>query len=569
MAEPQRPGAPHRIGPYRVLHRLGRSAVGRTYLAAAPDGRRVAVTLLDALAAAEPGLRRGLVREIAALRRIGGARTVPVLAADTEADPPWVATPFVAGMPLDRAVYRHGPLPAATVAVLGAGAAEGLAQEHAAGLLRGRLVPADVLLAADGPLLVSPALVRAAAGDSSSSVAGLGLGALGFLPPETLAGAPAGTAADVFALACVLVYAATGRSPFAAETDAAAAYRVLHAAPDLADVPAALAEPLAACLAKDPAGRPTAEHLAEALRAAEAPAPGQGWLPEPIARIIAAGYPAVDTVANSGTTDAPPKSRPATVVPLPDSPFGPAVPAMPVTPVAPPAPRSTAPPAPPPPDREAPVRVARPMRRRLTARGALSAWDLSGATALDTRLAPAPRRHAPPPRLAARPAPRTGTRSPEYAEAADLADADPADTADFADEDDVVLPSGWGPSPATDPRAGGETAPPPWAEPVVPAPPPVPASSRTGARLLPALLAGSGLVIAVVLVGTVSSAQSSALLWVLGALVAAGVAVPATALGFHAFRRPHVAWRANRRRLGGSHEDDTPPNGSTDPESSE
>ncbi|MFC3521554.1 hypothetical protein ACFONH_19695 [Streptomonospora nanhaiensis] len=553
MAEPPGPEGPLRVGPYTVLERLSEGPYGRTYLAAGRGRGRVAVTLLDGAIAQDPDLRRRLAREVAAARRIPGARIAAVLDADTMADPPWVATAFVAGLPLDAVVGRHGPLPAATVAVLGAGAAEGLAAEHAAGLLRGRMLPADVTVAADGPVLVSPAVVRAAA--AGATMTGAVLGAPDFLPPETLMSLPAGSAADVFSLACVLVYAATGRSPFAAEPETAAAYRVIYAAPDLAGVPAALVGPLGAALDKDPDRRPAAAELAEALEAVEAPFPGEGWLPDPVAREVADAHPAQGSVADSATRDARLKARPATLVPLP----GP-----PVVPAAPPVRRGPAPP-PPPPAGDGPARVARAARRRLAARGAFSAWDMSGATALDTRLAPPPRRHAPPPRLVGRPEPRSGAPSPGYADAADPVGYE--EVFYLLDRDlDGAADGGRGPSDTADPRAGGETEPPPWAVgpdvPGVPSAEPAHTDAGAGRRtgLLPALLAGAGALVLAVVVGTVSSEQASPLvLAVLGAVAAAGLAVPTAVL---TRMRP-----LRRRRRGGA--GGTPPSGSTESESSE
>lgn len=69
----------------------------------------------------------------------------------------------------------------------------------------------------------------------------------------------------MFSLGCVLAFAATGRSPFGEGPGHAVIYRVVHAEPDLAGVPGPLAALVAACLAKDPAARPSPSQILEGL----------------------------------------------------------------------------------------------------------------------------------------------------------------------------------------------------------------------------------------------------------------------------------------------------------------
>jgi hypothetical protein len=62
-----------------------------------------------------------------------------------------------------------------------------------------------------------------------------------------------------------MVYAATGASPFGADTVPAVLHRVLHAEPDLTPLPPRLREMIASCLAKDASRRPTAQQLMVSL----------------------------------------------------------------------------------------------------------------------------------------------------------------------------------------------------------------------------------------------------------------------------------------------------------------
>lgn len=82
--------------------------------------------------------------------RVRGPGTAAVVAADPDTPIPWLATEYVPGPNLDRAVRETGPLPPQTLHVLAAVLATALAAVHAAGLVHRDVEPPNVLLAADG-----------------------------------------------------------------------------------------------------------------------------------------------------------------------------------------------------------------------------------------------------------------------------------------------------------------------------------------------------------------------------------------------------------------------------------
>jgi eukaryotic-like serine/threonine-protein kinase len=91
------PGDPSRVGPYRLLGRLGSGGMGRVFLGRSPGGRLVAVKVIRAELAENRGFRVRFVREVAAARKVGGLFTVPVVDADPDAPVPWLVTGYVAG----------------------------------------------------------------------------------------------------------------------------------------------------------------------------------------------------------------------------------------------------------------------------------------------------------------------------------------------------------------------------------------------------------------------------------------------------------------------------------------
>ncbi|MFH8882790.1 bifunctional serine/threonine-protein kinase/ABC transporter substrate-binding protein [Streptomyces californicus] len=255
---------PRAIGPYRTLVRLGAGGMGVVYLARSAGGALAAVKVIRAEHAADPGFRARFCREAEAAARITGPWVVPVLGADTEATEPWLATAYVPGPSLGEVVGTGGPLPPATVRALGSRLADALASVHAAGLIHRDVKPGNVLLALDGPRLIDFGIARHE-GASALTATGAVIGTPGYLAPEQASAGPPGPPCDVFSLGCVLVYAATGHGPFGEGGGAGALFRTVHEEPDLTGLPPGLAPPVTACLAKDPAARPTAVQVRDAL----------------------------------------------------------------------------------------------------------------------------------------------------------------------------------------------------------------------------------------------------------------------------------------------------------------
>ncbi|MFB8353819.1 protein kinase domain-containing protein [Streptomyces niveus] len=283
MTDPLLPGDPATLGSVRLLGRLGAGGMGRVYLGRTTGGRLVAVKTVHAHLAAEPQFRERFRREAAAARAVTGAHTAAVLDADPASPVPWLATAYLPGVTLRRAVAATGPLEVPVVRSLAAALAEALTSIHGAGLVHRDLKPSNVLITAEGPRVIDFGIARAL-GDHGMTRAGDIIGTPGFIAPEQITDSgPVTAAADVFALGAVLAFAATGRNPFGDGTVAILLYRAVHEEPDLGDVPAEIRGLVADCLDKEPAGRPSVGAVLE--RTADPRAP-LWWREEPLRSLI-------------------------------------------------------------------------------------------------------------------------------------------------------------------------------------------------------------------------------------------------------------------------------------------
>ncbi|MGN9763126.1 serine/threonine-protein kinase [Streptomyces sp. SD31] len=246
---------PAHIGAYTLLARLGAGGMGQVYLARSPGGRLVAIKVIRDEITDHPEALARFRREVETVRAVRSAYTANLIDASLDDAPYWLATEYVSGPTLSKAVGERGALPADSARRLFAALAEALASVHGYGVTHRDLKPQNVILSPQGPLLIDFGIARGAA-DTALTQTGLTPGTPGYTAPEVLISNQVGAAADVFALGATLAYAATGRPPFGSGPMHAVSYRAVHEDIDIAGVEPGLAELIRECVAKDPAGRP-------------------------------------------------------------------------------------------------------------------------------------------------------------------------------------------------------------------------------------------------------------------------------------------------------------------------
>ncbi|PXX68354.1 serine/threonine protein kinase [Nocardia tenerifensis] len=259
------PGDPDRIGRYRLLGQLGSGGMGRVLLGVGPDGRLVAIKQVHQHLVTEEDFLPRFRREVQTSAQVSGAFTAAVIDFDVESEDPWLASVFVPGVPLDKAVKDYGPLTPDEVHKLAIGLASALQAIHGVGLVHRDLKPANVILAEDGPRVIDFGIARAVEGRSELTHTGSIIGSPAFMSPEQAQSLPLTPASDIFSLGAVLAMAAGGASPFAGSSLPHTLYNIVHTEPDLSGLPTEVRELVSPCLRKEPSERPTPAQLLDFL----------------------------------------------------------------------------------------------------------------------------------------------------------------------------------------------------------------------------------------------------------------------------------------------------------------
>jgi serine/threonine-protein kinase len=260
-------------GRYLLEGELGRGGMGIVFLGRdIALERPVAIKLLPPHFAGIPEIRARFLQEARTAARLAHPHIIPIHAVETHGDLACFVMSYVPGRTLAEAVELEGPLPPTVVARMIQEVAWALAYAHQQGVVHRDVKPDNILLErGTGRALVMDFGIAHVARDTPITPPDQRFGTPRYASPELAGGEPADGRSDLYSLGVTAYFALTGRTPF--EGDHASALLVQHLTappPPVASLrpgtPAALAQAIDRCLAKDPADRyPDGESLAAAL----------------------------------------------------------------------------------------------------------------------------------------------------------------------------------------------------------------------------------------------------------------------------------------------------------------
>jgi serine/threonine protein kinase len=282
-----------RLGPYRVLSRIGGGGMGDVYQGYDDSlNRPLAIKVLPpGLARHEHSVRR-FQAEAAAAARVDHPNVVPIHYIGQHDEHSFFAMQYVEGESLADRLRRRGRLPMDESLDIVEQSLLGLAAAHAQGLIHRDVKPGNILLdhATGQAVLVDFGLARTVDDEAHLTATGTIIGTVEYIAPEQARGLPVDFRADVYALGVLWYQLLAGRLPFEADGPMSMIFQHLYEDPyplDAAapEVPEALRKIVLRMMAKSPDERyPSCEAVLDDVQAfrrggAEtAVAPGRRWL---------------------------------------------------------------------------------------------------------------------------------------------------------------------------------------------------------------------------------------------------------------------------------------------------
>jgi eukaryotic-like serine/threonine-protein kinase len=266
-------------GRYRIVAPLGSGGMATVHRARDERlDRDVALKILLPNHAGDPVLASRFEREARSLAAASHPGVVAVYDVDP-GDPAAGVEPFFVmelcqGGSLAEKMAGDRRLAADDLIPIIISVTDGLAGLHSRGVVHRDVKPSNIMLTTDRAKLADFGLARSddPAEASDLTAPGTAVGTMAYLPPDVLAGGPAGPPADIYALGVAAFAGLTGSMPRQATSVAdlvAAGSRpaplVSSVAPELG---VAFDEPIAAALHVDPARRPDALSFGSSLAAA-------------------------------------------------------------------------------------------------------------------------------------------------------------------------------------------------------------------------------------------------------------------------------------------------------------
>ena len=258
---------PSQIGPYKIVSRLGRGGMGAVYEATDPGGAPVAVKVLAAHLADDPGLRRRFTGEIETLKSLRHPGIVQLLAFGEDDGQPYFAMQLVRGQSLEHILRGGRRFTWQETVAVALTVARALKVAHDHGVVHRDLKPANLLVAeppegdiGDRIKLADFGIAKLFGGAAHTAHGNI-VGTAEYMAPEQAAGKPVDHRVDVYALGLVMFAMLTGRPPFLGKQVAEVIEKQRSEPPPrvsktVKDIPPALDELIDRMLAKDPATRP-------------------------------------------------------------------------------------------------------------------------------------------------------------------------------------------------------------------------------------------------------------------------------------------------------------------------
>ncbi|GDY13156.1 hypothetical protein LBMAG53_20340 [Planctomycetota bacterium] len=222
---------PDRIGPYRVLKRIGAGAMGEVYLGQDGAGQEVAIKVMAIRLVDSPDFLERFHREFNLVAGIDHPNIARAMGSGEFDGQPYLAMEYIRGPALDQVLKQQGPLTEATALRVAIGVAKGLEFAYQrSGLIHRDIKPANILIAkkGDDPFatpgvdendlakVIDFGLAKSVSSEAQGlTMTGAVMGTPHYMAPEQIRGEKdVDVHADIYALGATLYHLLTGAYPY-------------------------------------------------------------------------------------------------------------------------------------------------------------------------------------------------------------------------------------------------------------------------------------------------------------------------------------------------------------------
>ncbi|HSD71651.1 MAG TPA: protein kinase [Thermoanaerobaculia bacterium] len=232
------------LGQYRVTASIGVGGMGEVYRATDTRlGRDVAIKVLPAATAADPGRRQRFEQEARAASALNHPHILTVYDIGETEGTTYIAMELVDGKTLREILASGEPVPTRRLLDIAVQTAEGLAKAHEAGIVHRDLKPENLMVSKDGYVKILDFGLAKLTETVSQDVSGLPtvigatapgtvMGTAGYMSPEQASGQSVDFRSDQFALGAILYEMATGKRAFQRKTGAETLVAIIREEPE-------------------------------------------------------------------------------------------------------------------------------------------------------------------------------------------------------------------------------------------------------------------------------------------------------------------------------------------------
>jgi eukaryotic-like serine/threonine-protein kinase len=258
---------------YDVEREIGKGGNARIFLARDPSGQRVALKILHPELLVSVAADRFL-REIRLASQLDHPHIARLLDSGERDWLIYYVMSYIEGATLREYLDTSNRLTVVETRRIAGDLLDALSHAHGLGIIHRDVKPANVVVSAEGAILLDFGIARAVAASGTDQLtrSGIAVGTSTYMSPEQITAATSiDHRCDLYSVGCLLFECLAGQPPFYHRNEAVVLQlHLTQAAPDIrtlrSDTPTELAQAISRALAKNPADRwPSATAMRDAL----------------------------------------------------------------------------------------------------------------------------------------------------------------------------------------------------------------------------------------------------------------------------------------------------------------